>query len=321
MKKHTSVFVAILLITIVINSVVVAQNPKTNAGKVNNKSPQGYQAPAIPTPPAQRPVQNDSANKSNAVPNNQPQNSQQTSFINPISKTNSDGNHLLLSAGFIIGIPQNQFSDVSNKNLGAGLGISVMYNFMGTDNKEKKTVNVFLGGTFEYLYFGGATNNFSYDDPAPFSNTFTNKVTSTININAYTFLLASRIEFLNGPIIPFVEVATGGRYFDGIQKGSVSHEQKPGTQLPSGTTFTPSSKSFNQGLESDIVGTYGYGGGLRMGTNNFRVELKLMYMKGTTARYIDKSTIKYDANNNLTYETKTSTTDMLLPQISFSTNF
>jgi hypothetical protein len=294
-----------------------AQNPKTNAGKVNNKSPQGYQAPAIPNPPAQRPVQNDSVNKSNSAPVNQ----QQTSSLNPISKTNSDGNHLLLSAGFMIGIPQNQFSDVSNKNLGGGLGISVMYNFMGTDDKEKSPVNIYLGGTFEYLYFGGSTSNFSYDDPSPFNNTFTNKVTSTVNINAYTFLLASRVEFLNGPIIPFVEVATGGRYFDGIQKGSVSHEQKPGTQLPTGTTFTPSSKSFSQGLESDIVGTYGYGGGLRLGTNSFRVELKLMYMKGTNGRYIDKSTIKYDANNNLTYETKTSTTDMLLPQISFSTNF
>ena len=77
MKKNISAFVVIFLVTTVINS-VIAQNPKTNAEKVNK----GYQAPAIPTPPLQRPVQNDSV----IVPINQQQNSQQTSSSNPISK-------------------------------------------------------------------------------------------------------------------------------------------------------------------------------------------------------------------------------------------
>jgi hypothetical protein len=47
-----------------------------------------------------------------------------------------------------------------------------------------------------------------------------------------------------------------------------------------------------------------------------------MNYKGTTATYVDNESIKIDpATNKVSYNTKTSTTDMLIPQISVSANF
>ena len=62
-------------------------------------------------------------------------------------------------------------------------------------------------------------------------------------------------------------------------------------------------------------------GGVRIGRGALKVEIKVMYMKGSTGRYIDKQSIRFDSNSNFTYSTKTSTTDMLLPQISLTGTF
>ncbi len=298
-----------------------AQNPKTNAGKLNNKAPQGYQAPTIPTPPTQSPVQNDSLKITNNAPLNQEKDTSHPSST-PI-KNNTDGNHILFNLGLIMGIPQNQFREVSNNDLSIGVGLSVMYNFMGTDQKEKSPVNIYLGGTFEYLYFGGESNTGSYDYTDYYypAYNFNNSVTTNVNVNVYSLFLVSRIAFLNGPVIPFIEAAIGGRSFDGNEKITAIQTQtlKPGW---SGQTYAPKQQDFNKNLESDITGSYGYGGGFLFGNSTIHLEIKVMYYKGTTATYIDNESIKIDPiTSKVTYSTKTSTTDMLIPQIGISATF
>jgi hypothetical protein len=228
------------------------------------------------------------------------------------------GNHALVSAGLVLGFTQGGFREVSNSDVGVGLGLTIMGNLMGTDDDDKSPVNVYVGGTFEYLYFGGESGSVEYSDPYPY-DAINNKVTTSVNNNVYSLLLNTRVEFLNGPFVPFIEGAAGGRWFDGKQKVVIDRTQRSGSTLPSGITFQPTSESFGDNLETDFTAAYGYGGGIRFGRGPVRLELKLMYMYGTTARYIDNQSIRIDpGTRQISYSTIISHTDMLLPQISIS---
>ncbi len=317
MKRQLYSFALIFTITLITNA-ASAQNPKTNAGKLNNTTPQGYQPPATPKPPLQKPTQRDSSNLYDTEPAYQSQNVNQPAPT--IKKDSTISNNILFGVGLIFGVPQNEFRDANGKNLGVGLGISCLYNLMGTSAKEKSLVNVYIGGTFEYLYFGGESNSFNYDDPYPY-NAISNSITASVNINMYSLLLSSRVELFNGPIVPFFEAAVGGRLLDGNENVSIDRTLHNGGVLSPGITFTPTSKSNSTRLESDYVGAYGCGGGFRIGRGALKAEIKVMYMKGSTGRYIDKQSIRFDSNSNFTYSTKTSTTDMLLPQISLTGTF
>jgi hypothetical protein len=312
MKKAGLVTLIVLLVTVFVTN---AQNPKTNAGKVT-KSPQGYKAPSIPTPPPQRPVK-DSVKKEvpiEFIQNNDTQNSSATTV-------RKDGNHVLLGLGLIVGLSSGEFKEASNNNWGIGFDIHCMYNFMGTDDKDKSPVNVYLGGEFQYLYFGGKNHSVTYDDPYPY-NAITNEATTSVNSNVYSLMMVSRIEFFTGPIVPFIEGAIGGRLFNGNEKVTVDRTQKPGSTLPSGVTFTPTSNTISNASQGNFVGTYGYGGGLRFTTGVISIEAKLMYMMGTTGKYIDNESIEYNqSTNKYSYQTKSSTTDMLLPQLSIGATF
>jgi len=315
MKKILYSLTLILTINVFTNA-VFAQNPKTNANKVDNSYPKGFQLPETP-PINQIPQNTDSSNIVNSEPSYQNQNNNQT-FLMPKKDSISD-NSILFGLGLIVGIPQNAFKEANNIP-GIGLGITCMYNFMGTDKIDKHPVNIYLGGTFEYLYFGGESNHFSFDDPYPY-NAIYNTVTTSVNVNVYSLMISSRIEFLNGPIIPFLEVAVGGRLFDGNEKVTYDRTLHNGGSLPSGVSFSPTTTTDNTHLESDFVGAYGYGGGLRVGRGAIKAELKLMNMRGTKGKYIERESIKIDNNNNISYNTKTSTTDMLVPQISITATF
>jgi hypothetical protein len=226
------------------------------------------------------------------------------------SRGNSDDNSGLLHLGLAVGVSQNEFRTVSNGATGIGLGITGMYNFMGTSGEDKHAVNIYLGGTFQYLYFGGQSNYTTYDDA--YYSYIQDKVTTKVSLNAYTLLLAGRLSFFNGPVVPFLEGVAGGSVFDGVQKITFETQLKPGYYS---STFKPSSSQISHTLASSMVGNYGYGGGLVLGRNAVRVELKVLYVRGTQATYVDNSSIKIDpASSNVQYTTKTSTTDMIIPQ-------
>lgn len=305
----------ILSLLILSASELKAQNQKTNAGKVNNPP---RVTPSPPNPAQSTPGQSSTNNNLNTAEKSTddlPKDTSKTSASGPF--TSKYGNKGLLSIGFLVGTSQGKFKEVSNDDWGYGLGITGMYNFMGNDNTEKQIVNVHAGLSFEYMSFGGKSSTDSYDD-YDYPNLVTNKITTSVNSNVYSLIIVSRTEFFTGPFIPFVELAAGGRVFTGNEKVEFSQTLKPGTSF----TFTPKSLNESKSLESSLTASYGLGGGLRIGTNAFRAEIKMMYMYGTTAKYIDKETVKFDqTTNTISYKTKSSTTDMFIPQIGISTNF
>ena len=240
----------------------------------------------------------------------------------PNIRSGSGSNSAFVGAALIVGVSQNDFNKTSNGDVGVGLALNFMYNFMGTDAAPKKAVNVMLGVSFEYLYFGGKSNSNNYDDPAPY-NAITNKVTTSVNSNAYSLLLNSRVEFFQLPVKPFIEISGGGRLFNGNETYTIDRSQKSGTILPSGITFKPTTKTDSKSLQADFVGTCGYGGGLAIDmTKKVRLELKVMYMIGTKASYIDKESVKIDPiTGDVSYNVIKSTTDMLIPSAGVSAFF
>lgn len=304
-----------------------AQNPKTNAGKVGN-TPPGFPQQTNPAQSTPRPSQPNNSNLNSTDMQNVPKSNDSivsdsyTGQKDPKGSLKaSNGNKGLLSIGFLIGASQGKFKEVSNDDWGYGLGITGLYNFMGNEKEEKPIVNVHMGLSFEFMYFGGKDHSTSYDDPYPY-NAITNRITTSVSSNSYSLIFITRTEFFTGPIIPFVELAAGGRVFSGTESVNIDRSQKSGSTLPSGITFTPTSSGDSKNLENALTAAYGMGGGLRIGTNAIKMELKLMYMYGTTARYIDSETVKINQyNNQVSYDTKTSTTDMFMPQIGVSFNF
>ena len=223
MKKQLHFFFVIICTLLVFES-AIAQNPKTNAGNLNKKTSQGYQSPTIPKAPSKSQYKNDSIYRNNS----------DTTFRNnfdSISKAKSDSiknlysNIGLVDFGIIVGISQNEYKKVSNDDVGIGLGLTVMHNFLGNAKEEKSPVNIYLGGTFEYLYFGGSI---SMGDPYTYfvgSSRFDNKTYTSVNLSAFTLMASSRIEFFTGSVIPFFEVAAGGRLFGGTENITVTQTE------------------------------------------------------------------------------------------------
>jgi hypothetical protein len=133
----------------------------------------------------------------------------------------------------------------------------------------------------------------------------------------YALNVVSRVEFLPGPVKIFGELTLGARLFSGVHKLHV--EDVPYYSTNPNDTRT---HDVSNGLRTSIVGNYGFGGGLRVGSNAVKVELKVTYLTGSTAEYVNMQSIQFDrADNSVTYSTLRSTTDMIIPQLSVSIGF
>ncbi|MFI5221258.1 MAG: hypothetical protein ACHQK8_02950 [Bacteroidia bacterium] len=316
MKEIKKITVFQLLLTVYLFS-VHAQNPKTNSGKIrDNSTTVPSKVPAGSQPSSSSPGNSPSRNQS--VQDSTNESKKPGTLIESSGKAiNKESNYGLFYLNLILGISRNEFYEVSNGDAGIGVGFGCMYNFLGSDTKDKSPVNIYLGGAFEYFYFGGKSDYVIYDDRNLYYAQ--DKVTTAVNMNVYSLGLVSRISFFNGLIVPFFEGTAGGRLFSGVNKVTVETQLKSGYSKPN---FQSVSTEDRTSLASSLVGTYGYGGGLAIGSTNVRFEMKLMYVYGTTATYVDKASITIDPVSNLvSYQTKTSTTDMLIPQIGLTILF
>jgi hypothetical protein len=221
----------------------------------------------------------------------------------------------ILSIGAIAGVPQGEFAQQTNDAWGWGVDISMLFNIATARTKrewQRNPVNVYVGGAFQYISHGGKTDKYSYNDQ--FSETTIN---SKVNNNMYGINVLVRSEFLTGPVKPFLEMTGGVRFFSGSHKIEYENSLYNSTD-PNNTRR----QTFSNNLGTSPVGFYGAGGGFRIGGENIRLEIKLMYTKGFKAEYVDLDKISFDrADNSITYETKKSTTDMVIPQIGLSINF
>lgn len=225
--------------------------------------------------------------------------------------SNKAGKALLASATAVIMIPQNDFAQKADALIGAGLDITVMPNLAKGRlplEWDKRWVNVYAGGYFQYIYQDGTSDSYTNKDLY-----YETEVTSRVHNNMFGLGLASRIEFFPKPFRLFIEGSTGIRVLNGFHTIEVE-------TIPIGSV-DPETNSRTNYLNGTILTNYAYGGGMRIGNTNC-FELKVVWVNGGPAQYVDIESVKFNRNNNtIEFNTIKSRTDMLLVHLGISRRF
>jgi hypothetical protein len=221
----------------------------------------------------------------------------------------------MFNIGIVAGIPQGELAASTNNSWAWGLDVTALFNLGRKRPKSEwanQPINVYMGGSLQYMYRGGKTDTYSYNDQ--FSETTIN---SKVTNGMWGLAFVTRAELFSGVVKPFVELTAGLRFFTGSHRIEYKNELYNSSD-PADTRR----QTFTNHLETSPVGFYGAGGGFRIGTEKVRIELKLMYTKGSTAEYVDLDKIQFDrTDNSILYTTKNSTTDMVVPQLGVSLTF
>lgn len=220
---------------------------------------------------------------------------------------------VVFNLNFALGIPDGEFKTVSNNNWAFGFTGYLAYNPFH-DVLDNNYIRPFLFGLqLEYLWFDSKSDDYNFEDA------FTRSVVnSRVSTGAFAIGLAGRSEFISKVVYPFVEYNAGFRFFNGSHDITYTRTARPGVS----SNQQDVSESFSKNLESDVVGYYGWAAGIGVNFDNLRIEAKLAYQYGGRARYIDPESISFNqTNNSATYSTKSSSTDMYIPQIGISTTF
>lgn len=220
---------------------------------------------------------------------------------------------VVLNVNFAVGIPDGEFKTVSNNNWAYGFTGYLAYNPFH-DILDNNYIRPFLLGLqLEYLWFDSKSDDYNYQDA------FTQSVVnSKVSTGAFAIGLAGRSEFISKVVYPFVEYNAGFRFFNGSHDINYTRTAKPGVSANQQNV----NESFSKNLESDVVGYYGWAAGIGVNFDNLRIEAKLAYQYGGRARYVDPETVTFNqADNSVSYSTKSSSSDMYIPQIGISTTF
>ncbi len=250
---------------------------------------------------------NPGASKTTTTPNNAAPSSENA------AKRAESKEQVVLNVNFALGIPDGEFKTISNDNWAFGFTGYIAYNPFH-DILDNDYIRPFLLGLqLEYLWFDSKSDDYNFEDA------FTRSVVnSKVSNGAFAFGLAGRSEFISKVVYPFVEYHAGFRFFSGSHDITYTRTAKPGVSSNQQNV----NESFSKNLESDVVGYYGWAAGIGVNSNNLRIEFKLAYQYGGRARYVDPESVTFNqTNNSVSYSTKTSSTDMIIPQIGISTTF
>lgn len=205
-------------------------------------------------------------------------------------------------------LTDGEFKTASNNMWGGGLGLAILYNPF-SEKINTKTLRPFIvGGEFSYVWFGNTVNYSSTN-----INWQTYEVKNKVNTGAFSLGYIGRIEFLGRTVYPILIYQAGLRFFDGSQRISF--------------TATGSSNPNNQPnditnvLQGSIAAYVGYGAGLGISLGTLRIEAKLIQQLGSRAKYIDPESIVLHSNQTVSYTTKKSTTNLIIPQVGVSIMF
>jgi hypothetical protein len=292
---------------------VAQQNPKTNSGKLkkNQATTQPTGTNNTTTPKTYTNTQRDSIFKNYSSGQNNASSSRSSDSTQQKDLSNSF-NERATNSGFItinglIGLSSGAFRTLTGGDWSYGFGVSGYYNL----TKGNSIANLFVGCGFDYMIFGSQKREWSQNDP--YNSAIKIDVTEKASVNALGFFAASRLELFRGSIVPFIEAAAGFRGFWGNQTITTTTALKSGYTA---TNFTPTTSEVSQNLGGDMVWIYGYGGGVKLGSEHVKLELKLMYMKGATANYIDPESLTYNSiSQKLSFNTLKTETNLLIPQL------
>lgn len=261
----------------------------------SNNNPNNPAAPVRPTPRSTAPANTSSADAATPVSNTE------TSSIEPLK------NNVILNFGGILGLPHGEFKDISN-NWGYGISVKLAYNPFHSLLVGEFVRPLLLGLEVQHIWFGAKTENFSQTEAF-----YVNDIESRVSSGALGIGLSGRCEFLSYKFYPFIEYSAGFRFFSGSNNVTITKTPRPNVQ---GNISTDNA---SRTLEASTVGYYGFGGGIGFSNgHHFRFELKLNYQYGGNATYIDPESVAFDANNRISYKTKSSKTDMFIPFIGCS---
>lgn len=279
-----------------------AQNPKI---KPNTSPPSGTKpANTTPSQPSTNPT-----NTNNNTPTN-------TNTANTTATTNSrkeSEEAVMVNVNLAVAVAEGEFKTTSNDNWGFGVSGYFAFNPFH-DKLDNNLIRPFLLGVqLEYIWFDSKSDDYNTEDA--FSTT---AVESKVAVGAFAIGAAGRCEFLSKVVYPFVEYQAGLRFFNGSHDVSYERTAKSGV---SGAQQNRK-EEFSKNLESSIVGYYGWGAGIGFNAGGFRMEGKVVYQYGGRARYIDPESIVFNQiDNSVTYATKTSATDLFIPQFGISFTF
>ena len=199
------------------------------------------------------------------------------------------------------------FKQVSNNMWGSGLGLAVLYNPF-SEKINTKTLRPFLvGGEMSYVWFAYTT-----DYTRTYVSGYEYEVRNKVNTGAFSFGYIGRVEFLGRTVYPILIYQAGLRFFDGSQKISFTALNNNNQPVPS---------DISNILQGSVAAYVGYGGGLGISLGTLRIEAKLIQQLGSRARYIEPGSIVLNSNQTVTYTTKKSTTNLIIPQFGVSIMF
>lgn len=221
----------------------------------------------------------------------------------------------ILCLGGTLGFPLGELATNMNEAIGYGFDISLLFNLAGKRSRaewDRRWVNVYAGGNFQFLRLQGKKDNYTIE-----GNNSSTDVTSKVKNNISSLGVLGRVEFFPGKLKLFIEGGAGARVFKG------KHEYKlvitpDVSNHPNDVRVEEETKT----LKTSFLGSYSYGGGLRMCSDVVGIEFKVMYVNGAQAEYVDMESLKFNrANETVTYDTKKSATEMVTFQIGVSGRF
>jgi len=223
-----------------------------------------------------------------------------------LMQTEGCAQNLQTGAHFIIGIPQNEFSD-NVENIGIGGSGWAGYVFGGSP--------VMLGMELSYLIYGRETR---YE---PFSLTIPDVTVDVTNTNSifmwHAFLrLQANREFFQ----PYADGLFGFKYL--FTRTSIKSEHNQIEPIATSTNL------------DDFALSYGVGGGLRFnvyenyerspddeaGITEVLIDLRCRYLFGAEAEYLKKGSIRR-VGGGVVYDVQNSRTDLLSIQIGVCLKF
>lgn len=267
---------------------------------------------AVGQQPAASPPKNPRVGTGNASTTDSLQLKPDSSY-NDSTRLNRKARAGLVSAGLVIMVPQNEFADRINQLPGLGFDIQVMANLAKArtlTDWNKRWLNVYAGGYFQFIHQDGTSDVYDTKDL-----NYETEIASKVRNRMYAFGGASRLEFFPKPFRVFIEGGAGLRMFN------ASHTLEI-TQTPIGTTGAePETDRTTKNLKSNFLTNYAYGAGVRIGYS-LTLEVKLSWVNGGQAQYIDIESVTFDrTNNSIRFNTKSSQTDMFNIHIGIASRF
>jgi len=189
-----------------------------------------------------------------------------------------------------MGVPINQFRD-NTEAIGFGFGGYLLIPVSDSP--------LHLGLDLNYLIYGSDTKK-----EEVLINGFLDKYEIETNNNIllghFVARLIPKTDFV---LQPYFDAMLGFKYLYTRSKITDDTSSDP---LETNTDFY------------DWAFSYGGAGGVHVGLgDNFKLELRILYLNGAKAKYLEKGSIQQDPNNPnlLIFDTKKSKTDMIIPQI------